>query len=297
MTQAAFSPSTRVISGRRRSDGWLSPALSGALLISVSFHAVPVIQAIRDLVDLRTFIGEARTAMHDFLWATYEVEPPPPPKEEKPKEPEPEPPPEPEAPPAPKPVVQPQTKPDAPKDTKPEPPKAEAAQAGKTLVAAADVADFSNDFTMIQGTGANFAGGTTMADGTSKDAVRNRKVGSDGVPQGTGSAPAAAPPPPSNEPDRSRPARPTHAAWSYSHLFPAEADAEGIDNATVQIAVTIRADGSAQSVKILNEQPAGNGFGRAARTCALSQRYEVAFDRAGQPIAATTAPFTVRFTR
>jgi protein TonB len=59
--------------------------------------------------------------------------------------------------------------------------------------------------------------------------------------------------------------------------------------------VTVRPDGSAQSVKVLSDP--GNGFGRAARTCALSQRFEAAFDRTGQAITGTTAPFTVRFTR
>lgn len=296
MTQAALDPrSSSLSSSRRASQSWMSPALTGAMLVSLSFHAVPVLQAIRDLVEVRQFVGEARTTMHEFLWATYEVEPPPPPKTqepEKPKEPEPEP--EAAPAPAPKPVVQPQAKPaDKPAETKPVEPPPAAAQAGKTLTAADDVADFSNDFAMVQGDG-RYAGGTTAAKGTATSAVRDPNAKEGGVPGGKGSA-AAPPPPPSSEPDRSRPARPSNAAWSCSHLFPPEADAEGIDNATVSIAVTVRTDGSVQSVKVLNDP--GNGFGRAARTRALSQRFEPAFDRAGQPTTATTAPFTVRFTR
>ena len=298
MTQAALDPRTSSYApSRRREQGWLSPALTGALLMSLSFHAVPVLQAIRDLVEVRQFVGEARAVMHDFLWTTYEVEPPPPPKvqeQEKPKEPEPEP--EPAPAPAPKPVVQPQAKPAEakPVEAKPAEPPPAAAQAGKTLTAADDVADFSNDFTMVQGDG-RYAGGTTAAKGTATTAVRDPNAKEGGVPGGKGSAEAPPPPPPPNEPDRSRPARPANAAWSCSHLFPPEADAEGIDNATVSIAVTVRPDGSVQSVKVLSDP--GNGFGRAARTCALSQRFEPAFDRSGQPTTATTAPFTVRFTR
>lgn len=299
MTQAALDPrSTSFTTSRREQQSWLSPALSGALLLSVSFHAVPVLQAIRDLVEVRQFVGEARTAIHDFLWTTYEVEAPPPPKvqeQEKPKEPEPEP--EPAPAPAPRPVVQPQAKAEPAKAA--EPPKAEpppaAAQAGKTLTAADDVADFSSDFTMVQGDG-RYAGGTTAAKGTATEAVRDTNAKADGVPGGKGTASVPPPPPPqTNEPDRSRPARPSNSAWSCSHLFPPEADAEGIDNATVTIAVTVRPDGSVQSVKVLNDP--GNGFGRAARTCALSQRFEAAWDRGGQPTTSTTAPFTVRFTR
>lgn len=302
MTQAALDPrSPSFTTSRRGQQSWRSPALLGALLLSLNVHAVPVIQAIRDLAEVRHFISEARTVVHDFLWTTYEVIPPPPPKvqqQEKPKEPEPEP--EPAPAPAPRPVVQPQPQAEPTKPAEPakpaEPPPA-AAQAGKTLTAADDVADFSNDFAMIQGDG-RYAGGTTAAKGTANEAVRDPNAKADGVPGGKGSAStptAPPPPPPANEPDRSRPARPTNAAWSCSHLFPPEADAEGIDNAVVSIAVTVRPDGSVLSVKVLSDP--GNGFGRAARTCALSQRFEAAFDRSGQPTTATTAPFTVRFTR
>lgn len=299
MTQAALDPRpTSYVYTRREPSGWLSPALSGALLLSMSVHAVPVLQALRDLVELRQFVGEARTVLHDFLWTTYEVEPPPPKvqEQEKPKEPEPEPEPAPAPAPAPKPVVQPQAKvePSKPVEARPVEPPPAAAQAGKTLTAADDVADFSNDFAMVQGDG-RYAGGTTAAKGTATSAVRDPNAQEGGVPGGKGSAAAPPPPPPSSEPDRSRPARPVNAAWSCSHLFPPEADAEGIDNATVSIVVTVRPDGSAQSVKVLSDP--GNGFGRAARTCALSQRFEAAFDRTGQAITGTTAPFTVRFTR
>ncbi|MCS6899265.1 MAG: energy transducer TonB [Myxococcales bacterium] len=298
MTQTTLDPPPpSLVLLRRREQSWLSPALTGAMLVSLSFHAVPVLQAIRDLVEVRQFVEETRTVVHDFLWTTYEVEPPPLPKtqeEEKPKEPEPEPAPAPA--PAAKPVVQPQAKPTEakPVEAKPTEPPPAAAQAGKTLTAAEDIADFSNDFTMVQGEG-RYAGGITAAKGTSTTAVQDPNAKEGGVPGGKGSAEAPPPPPPSSEPDRSRPARPANTAWSCSHLFPPEADAEGIDNATVSIAVTVRPDGSVQSVKVLNDP--GNGFGRAARTCALSQRFEPALDRSGQPTTATTAPFTVRFTR
>lgn len=298
MTQAALDPrpSLGSSSERRTTQSWLSPAVSGAMLISLSFHSVPVIQAIRDLADVRNYVGEARAVMHDFLWATYEVIPPPPPPKaqepEKPKEPEPEP--EPAPAPAPKPVAQPQTKAETKPETKEQPPPA-TAQAGKTLTAADDVADFSNDFSMVQGDG-QYRGGTTSSKGTATDAVRDPNAKEGGTPGAKGTGSAAPPPPPaSTEPDRSRIARPRNTAWSCSHLFPAEADAEGIDNETVSIVVTVREDGSVKGVKLISDP--GHGFGRAARTCALSQSFEAALDRTGKPIVGDTAPFRVRFTR
>lgn len=295
MSQLALAPSLGSSRHARASKSWLSPALVGAMLFSSSVHAVPVLQAIRDLVEMRQFINAAAQSIHDYLWTTYEVEaPPPPPKaeEEKPKEPDPEPAPLP----APKPIVQPKVTekpPEAP--PKVEPPPA-AAQAGKTLTAPDNApVDFSNDFTMVQGDG-RYAGGTTASKGKSDKAVEDPNARADGTPGGKGTASAAPPPPPpQNEPDRSRPAAAISRDWSCSHLFPAEADSEGIDNATVQIVVTVRPDGSAQQVKVLSDP--GHGFGRAARICALSQKYNAAFDRSGQAISGSTAPITVRFTR
>jgi protein TonB len=292
MTQLALGPDSAPDSTTRptATSSWLSPALLGALLLSVSFHAVPVGRAIRDLAEMRVFIHAARDRLHDYMWTTYEVEAPPPPPKPVDKPPEPEPEPEPAPMPAPKPAAQ------APvaKDNKPAPPPA-AAQAGKTIVDDKTPVDFT-DFTMVQGDG-RYAGGTTASKGTSDTAVNDLRARGGGSPGGAGSTPGAAPaPPPKDEgPDRSRAASPANKEWSCSHLFPAEADSDGIDNASVSIVVTVRADGTAQSVKILSDP--GHGFGRAARICALSQRYNPAFDRSGTAIVSTTAPIPVRFTR
>jgi protein TonB len=77
--------------------------------------------------------------------------------------------------------------------------------------------------------------------------------------------------------------------------FPPEADAEQIDQALPSVMVTVRPDGTAQSVKIV-EDP-GYGFGRAARICALARRYSPALDKTGQPTTGVIGPIRVRFTR
>lgn len=272
---------------------WSSPALVGSLLLSSSVHSVPVLQAIRDLVEMRAFVDQAKTRVHDFLWANYEVEPEPekPKPEEKQKEPDPEPEPEP----APKIVAKPVQAP--PKEAKAEPPPA-AAQAAQTLTAKEDPShpvDFT-DFTMVQGKGDTYSGGVTAEKGTAKEAVYDRNAKGDGVPGGKGTGPVASAAPAQVEgPDLSKPAQPASRAWDCKHLFPAEADANDINTATVMITVTVRPDGSAQAVKVIADP--GNGFGRAARTCALSQRYNAALDRSGQATTGTTAPFPVRFER
>jgi periplasmic protein TonB len=77
--------------------------------------------------------------------------------------------------------------------------------------------------------------------------------------------------------------------------FPAEADAEQIDQAKVTIVVTVRPDGSPLAVKVLSDP--GHGFGRNARMCALGKRWTAGLDRNGQPTTGTTPPITVKFNR
>ncbi|HEY5956668.1 MAG TPA: hypothetical protein VIV60_08950 [Polyangiaceae bacterium] len=164
-----------------------------------------------------------------------------------------------------------------------------AAQAGKTLMAP----DTNNDgaiadFTMVQGTGDAYAGGTTSSIGTSRKAVEGRA--SDKPIEGKRSAvdvPALA------GPDRSRSATPVSPAWDCSRLYPGDADAG--DYATVLIAVSVGPEGSPKRVAMLKDP--GHGFGQAAIQCAMSQRFNVALDRQGNAIAATTPPIVVRFSR
>jgi protein TonB len=59
--------------------------------------------------------------------------------------------------------------------------------------------------------------------------------------------------------------------------------------------VLVGTDGRASSVTVLNES--GFGFGRAARRCAMGKSYSVGKDRFGKPVAKTTRPIAVTFSR
>jgi protein TonB len=164
-----------------------------------------------------------------------------------------------------------------------------AAQAGKTLTAADDGSGDVADFTMVQGSATDYAGGTTSAIGTSAKAVRGAASETPPSPKAVVSQKAA----PASGPDLTRSPRPSGADWNCSHLFPR--DPEAGDYATVSIVVTVSVDGSPKSVTVLRDP--GHGFGAAARACAMSQRYSSGLDRQGNPALATTPPITVRFTR
>ena len=268
--------------------------LAGGMMLSFSVHAIPVGKSFLNLYETRAYIRDARAVVHEFLWSEYDVQIEPEKLKDEPKAPErPEEAPVAEAAPAP-----PKSAPKAPPQEKKavEPPPA--AQAGQVLTAKADpaaAADFT-DFTMVQGDAGTYAGGITDSKGTGKDAVYDRGArgsgsgGGRGTPEGTGTATAAP-----TGPDLSKPASPSSRDWSCSHLFPPEADEADVNQAVVTVIVTVGADGSPRSVKIVADP--GNGFGRAARTCALAQRYTAALDRDGKGTTGATPPFTVRFTR
>ena len=216
------------------------------------------------------------------LAQSYEVEV----EKEKEKEKEPEPPP-PEEKEEPKPLVK-QAEP--PPDAPPQPPAA--AEAAKVLTADPDPnepVDMTN--TIVQGNSENFAGGVTAKDGTSKTAVTNPNAQATGVPGGTGTAPAPAAP----RVDRSRKASITGSSDWNDCPFPAEADAEQIDQAFVLIQVRVKPDGSPETVAVV--QDPGHGFGREARKCAMRKKYTTALDPDGNPVAGQTNPFRVRFER
>jgi protein TonB len=256
-------------------------ALKGALLLSAAAHAVPVVRAARDLLAARDYVREARAVVRDFVGAQLDVElkpeppPPPPPPPETPPEP---PPPEPAAPP-----------PKAAKVEKAPPPPA-AAQAAKVLTKNDDEPVDLTGNTIVQGNAETYAGGITASNGTSKGPVYDRNARPNGVVGGRGAPDAPAV-------DLARAAAPASSNWNCSHLFPPEADAEDINQATVSIVVTVKPDGTAGPVSVLKANPPNVGFERAARSCALTQRYTPALSRAGQAAEGKTAPFTVRFTR
>jgi protein TonB len=166
------------------------------------------------------------------------------------------------------------------------------AQAGKTLTAPDNDDSAVADFTLVQGSGQTYAGGTTTTSGTSTTAVHG--AASDRPVVAAQRAARAAPVPSvAMGPDRSRRASPAVPDWNCSRLFPS--DAEAGDQATVLIAVTVLPSGTAQAVTVLRDP--GHGFGAAARACAMGQRFNAALDRQGNPVQATTPPITVRFTR
>lgn len=272
------------------------------LSLAVTTHGAASAQAVASasLREMRQMVAEMRAGIHDFLWASYEVDLTPPKAEEKPPEP---PPPEPE--PEPEPEPQPQQAPpptntpppppqDDPYDTPPPPPPA-AAEATKVLTQESDpeeVVDLTNVIASGEGQGVGY--GRVAGAGTAKTPTFNPHAKVGGTVRGTGTgAPAPPPPPAPAGPDRSRPARAIRANWKCP--FPPEADVDQIDFARVTIAVTVRPDGTPLSVKVISDP--GSGFGRAARMCALGQRFEPALDRAGNAITATTPPFVVRFDR
>jgi protein TonB len=246
----------------------------GALLV----HVAGASEAARLANGLGGWARDMRYTIHEYYARLYEVEminppPPPPPPEEKvePEEPKP-------VAAAPKPVAREQAAP-AP------------AQAGKILAQEPDP-DAPVDLTgqgFVTGNAETYAGGVTATSGTSKTAVRNLNAALGGAPGGTGVKPA-----PAAGPDLSRPPSISGGNdWNCS--FPPEADADEINFQRVPIAVTVRADGTPENVRVLGDP--GHGFGRAARQCAMRQRFEPARDREGRPVAGTMPNFIVRFTR
>jgi protein TonB len=199
-------------------------------------------------------------------------EPPPPPKQEEEKP----------APPAPVHVA-------LPREAPPPPPAP--AQAAKVITAEPDPkepVDLTN--TIVQGNADSFAGGMTASNGTNTMAVHTMPAPS-GVPGGTG--PVTAPPVPQG-PDRSRSAS-LGGGGEWSCPFPPEADTAQIDDAYVTLQADVRADGSPTAVRILADP--GNGFAREARRCAMNKRYSPALDHDGSPVAGSTRPIRVHFSR
>jgi periplasmic protein TonB len=301
-TPASGHPSTK-----RRSADPLAAVLAlgdratrvGAVIgvfLALTSHGAASAKAVASasLHDMRLIAEQMRRDVHDYLWATYDVDLTPPKAEEPPK---PEEPPKaaPEPEPAPKPVA-PQPANTPPPQSDPYEPPPAAAEAAKILTREADpdeVLDMT-DRGIASGEGQGVGYGQVAGAGTGKAPTfdPNAKVG--GTPGGRGTGAPAPPSPAAAGPDRSAPPGLVGSS-SWNCQFPPEADAEQIDQASVVIMVTVRPDGSPLSVKIVNDP--GNGFGRAARLCALGRRYTPGRDRSGVALTATTPPITVRFTR
>ena len=262
--------------------------LIAGLVIAALSHGAFGGRAVAAPVEMQRWAVWAREEVHAYLWAAYDVEvvkpdvpkpDPPKPNEEKKDTPE-------DNTPA---VPQPAAR---PADNSPPPPPA---AAGKILTAGNDGPVDLTDPGFVTGDAPEYIGGVTSPTGTGSAANYNPNTTPTSRGTGTGAGPTAAPVVSQVAgPDLSRPAKVANLEWS-SCSFPPEADTDQVDYAVVRIMVTVRPDGSPQSVKVLSDP--GHGFGRAARMCALSKRYSPAFDRSGTAISGTTAPFPVTFTR
>lgn len=181
------------------------------------------------------------------------------------------------------------TDPETNAEAKAEEPPPAPAESGEVLTAEDEVVDFGD--TIISGNADHFAGGLSSADGTSKSAVRNPHAQSGGVVGGTGKGgPVRVVPPPV---DHSRAPR-LAGGVQWNCPFPAEANMEQIDQATVSLQVQVAADGNVQTVNVLSDP--GYGFGREAQRCARRKRWDPGIDKKGAATGAL-ARIKVRFQR
>jgi protein TonB len=253
-----------------------------ALLLATAMHGTAAARAALMPIELMRWSQTIGREVHARIVETYDIdvakppEPPPPPPPEPEKE-------EPKAAPAP-----------AQKDIKLDntpPPAAAAAKASEVLTQAPnpdEPVDLTNSF--VTGNADTYAGGVTQANGTSNTAVYARKVAAGGAPGGTGTAAGPA----QNFVDRSRPAA-LAGSKDWKCDFPPEADIDQVDQAFVVVQVATRADGTPERVSTLSDP--GHGFARAARICAMKERYDPALDKDGHAIAGQTKSIRIRFER
>jgi hypothetical protein len=231
--------------------------------------AVVHLAAAASIVQERSAAGAGAPLEADEVEVEHETEraPAPPPEPEKPSL----------APPAPRPVP-------ALGDRKSndDEPVQEPAQAGTVLT---EDDDNAYDDSFVTGLGDAYAGGVTSGLGRSIASAH-------GSGQLGGSATGELVPAKPAGPDRSRPAwLVTNVVWDCG--FPPHVDPKEIPYAAVVVAVTVKLDGRAESVDVV-EDP-GHGFGELAKQCALAHEFIPALDRDGRPLRARTRPFTIGF--
>jgi len=154
------------------------------------------------------------------------------------------------------------------------------AQAGQLVAASLEPADFTGT-AFVVGVGSTYAGGTTTSHGTSKTPARG-VVAPGGVGDGAARARSQA-----------RPVSLDQEAWNCP--WPADADAQQVNEQTVVLRAAVGVDGHVEHVDVLSDP--GFGFGAAARLCALRTRFEPARAPAGEPMAAVSPPIRVHFFR
>ncbi len=164
------------------------------------------------------------------------------------------------------------------------PAPAQAAPLAAVSPAPADAAEPA----FVTGAGASFAGGATSGGGTARAPAPDTAPGG-----GPGAGLRVAQAAPAGLPNRARAVSLDGSEWNCP--WPAEADAEGIDEQTVVLRAQVRADGTVADVEVLVDP--GLGFGVAARLCASRTRFAPARDRSGREIAAASPPIRVHFFR
>lgn len=281
--------------------------LYGGLIIALLSHVIPV--SSRDFTPyyIRLWEEALRRDLKGYMLVEVEVdmvdndE-----KKDEPKEPEPEPPPpEPEPDPVQPDVIDPPDPVDPPDPTDPPPdddtpppddpyadiePPPEAAQVGNALTA--EGVDLTGEGLVTNPHGDGYKGGYSSSKGTGKTAQNNPNAKTGGKPGGKGTGPAKPPAPKYTGPNLSAPPLPI-GSWR-SCGFPAQANLEQIDRATVLVSVTVSADGRALRASVQSDP--GYGFGSLARSCAMAKRYKPGKNRAGKPVTKSQV-YRVKFTR
>ena len=241
-----------------------------AAVLAVSVHAGAAVGAVQAafLHAFASWANDVHATIANRLAQTYDVD------FIKPEKPEDPPPPPPEEKEPPKQLVK-----ELPKDAPPPEPPA-AADAAKVLLAepAKDEPVDLTANTFQDGNAETAVGGRTQIGGTAKVPTNNVAAVATGVQGGTGTAPA----PPAVKIDRSRAAAIMNKANLERCPFPAEADAEQVDEAAVGIEVKVSIDGRAETVAVTRDP--GHGFGREARKCALREKYAPALNVEGLAI-------------
>jgi protein TonB len=238
------------------------------------------------LADILAWNRGVQHAITDKLTQEYEI------TQEKPPEPPPPPEPDKEPPPPPPPLAKDDRVEEPPKDETPAPTPAQAAAVMTQEPAKDEPVDLTGN-TFVNGTGDGTSFGAVSAAGNGKSGNPAKVVRNDGVPGGTGTGAAPPPPPPPSGPDKSRKAGLDGSADWNDCPFPAEADAEQIDEAFVVLQVNVGADGRPATISVV--QDPGHGFGRQAKICAQRKSFKTALDHDGNPVAGQTGKFSVHF--
>lgn len=263
-----------VVFQRSVSTPWRTTAF--AVAAAIGLHLALWVAARNTEPSLESWSAELATRVHAELGRVDVIELAPPPPAPVPQTPPETPPMADVAPPPPR-----ERLPRTTRATKTPPPPAQAGQVVAQEPSASDTVDLSGE-TFVTGTASAYAGGTTTARGTNSVAVTTRTVD----PHAT---PTRAP----GEPDRSNPVHLEADEWQCA--WPREADEEQIDEQFVVLRVFVGESGRAVSANLVSDP--GHGFGTAAVACAMRTRFTPARDSRGVPMATSSPPIRVRFTR